>query len=159
MVCLLNGLVTRSHWREKQEQSIWMKSAQFYICGEGKNKKRWIAVRDFCDFSCCPGVVRGRRIRGIRPEEKESSLLTLHCISFWLSYRWAFFFLGGGGGGGDLFLWEGTSEFFPKQWKRGILQAWRVLRQEFGFHIQNRGTVKMFWDYVHQTSLSYNFMV
>ena len=87
-----------SHWRKKQEQSIWMKSVQFYICGDGKTKKRWIVVRDFCNLSCCPGVVRGRRIRGIRPEEKESRLLTLRCIFFFVIIQASFLFFFGGGG-------------------------------------------------------------
>ena len=97
-----------SHWRKKQEQSIWMKRVQFYICGDGKAKKRWIVVRDFCNFSCCPGEVRCRRIRGIRTEEKESSLLTLHCISVFVIIQVSFLFWGrggrGGGGGRGSFL-------------------------------------------------------
>ena len=41
--------------------------------------------------------MKGRRIRGVRPEEKESSLLTLHCISFFVIIQVSFFFEGGEG--------------------------------------------------------------
>ena len=48
--------------------------------------------------------MRGRRIRGIRPEEKESSLLTQHCISFFCYHKGELSFFGGrGGGNGILF--------------------------------------------------------
>ena len=44
--------------------------------------------------------MRCRRIRDIRPEEMESSLLTLHCISFFCCHTGELSFFGGGGGGG-----------------------------------------------------------
>ena len=43
--------------------------------------------------------MRCRRIRDIRPEEMESSLLTLQCISFFCCHTGELSFLGGGGGG------------------------------------------------------------
>ena len=44
--------------------------------------------------------MRCRRIRGIRPEEKESSLLTLPYISFFCCHTGELSFFGGGGGRG-----------------------------------------------------------
>ena len=145
-----------SHWRKKQEQSIWMKSVQFYICGDGKTKKRWIVVRDFCNFSCCPGVVRGRRIRGIRPEEKESRLLTLRCIFFFVIIRASFLFFWGGGGS---FLLGRNFGVLSQIMKEGNFASATSIAAGVWLHTQNRGTLKMFSDYVHRTSLSYDFMV
>ena len=46
--------------------------------------------------------MRCHRIRGIRPEEKESSLLTLHCISFFCCHTGELSFFWGGGRGSFL---------------------------------------------------------
>ena len=82
-----------------------MKSVQFYICGEGKNKKRWIAVRDFCDFSCCPGVVKGSQNTRYSPRRKgkQSTNTTLHLFFCYRTGELSFF-LGGGEGGRGSFL-------------------------------------------------------
>ena len=47
--------------------------------------------------------MRCHRIRGIRPEEKESSLLTLHCISFFCCHTGELSFFFGGGGEEGIF--------------------------------------------------------
>ena len=48
--------------------------------------------------------MRCRRIRDIRPEEMESSLLTLHCISFFCRHTCELSFWGGGGPRGSFVL-------------------------------------------------------
>ena len=57
--------------------------------------------------------MRGRRIRGIRPEEKESSLLTQHCISFFCYHKGELSFLADGVGEGDLFWGNELQSSFP----------------------------------------------
>ena len=58
--------------------------------------------------------MRCRRIRDIRPEEMESSLLTLQCISFFCCHTGELSFLGGEGGGEGIFSFgKELQGFFP----------------------------------------------
>ena len=62
-----------------------------------------VSITKLIFFSSCPGVVRGHRIRGIRPKEKESSHLTLHCISFFVVVIQVNFLVFAGPGGQGIF--------------------------------------------------------
>ena len=68
--------------------------------------------------------MRCRRIRDIRPEEMESSLLTLHCISFICCHTGELSFLRGGGGGEGIFSFgKELQGFFPNNERGNFASA------------------------------------
>ena len=80
---------------------------------------------------------------------------TLHLFFCYHTGELSFFW----GGGGGSFLLGRNFGVLSQIMKEGNFASATSIAAGVWLHTQNRGTLKMFSDYVHRTSLSYDFMV